>query len=158
MFGREDVCRYLPWTPMDLDQARAKLEQRVRQTYIETDGDSLVLIAEESDAGRTVGEFMLRVKSLESRQGELGWSLHPDAQGRGFATEAAREMLRIGFDELALHRIVAGCDSRSTASLRVMQRLGMRREAEHVVYEFFKGEWASEIVCAMLESEWRAQV
>ena len=158
MFGREDVCRYLPWMPMDLDQARAKLEQRVQQTHIETDGDALVLIADESDSGRPVGEFMLRLKSLASRQGELGWSLHPDAQGRGFATEAAGEILRIGFDELGLHRIVAGCDSRNTASLRVMERLGMRREAEFVDYESLKGEWASEIVCAMLESEWRAQV
>jgi RimJ/RimL family protein N-acetyltransferase len=158
MFSREDVCRYLPWTPMDLDQAQAKLEQRVRQTHIETDGDAFVLIAEESDTGRTVGEFMLRLKSLASRQGELGWSLHPDAQGRGFATEAAREMLRIGFDELRLHRIVAGCDSRNTASLRVMERLGMRREAEFVDYEYVKGDWASESVCALLESEWRAQV
>ncbi len=158
MFAREDVCRYLPWAPMDLDEARAKLEQRVRQTRIETDGDALVLIADESDTGRTVGEFMLRLKSLASRQGELGWSLHPDAQGRGFATEAAREMLRIGFDELGLHRIVAGCDSRNTGSLRVMERLGMRREAEFVDYEYFKGEWASEIVCAMVGSEWREHV
>ena len=157
MFGREDVCRYLPWTPMDLDQARAKLEGRVLQTHIETDGDPLVLVAEEIDTGRPVGEFMLRLKSLESRQGEIGWSLHPDAQGRGLATEGAREMLRLGFDELGLHRIVAGCDSRNTASLRVMERLGMRREAEFIDSEYFKGEWASEIVCAMLESEWRAQ-
>ena len=121
MFGREDVCRYLPWTPMDLDRARAKLEQRMRQTRIETDGDPLVLIAVESDTERAVGEFMLRLKSLESRQAEIGWSLHPDAQGRGLATEGARELLRIGFDELGLHRIVAGCDSRNTASLRVME-------------------------------------
>ncbi len=157
MFGREDVCRYLPWSPMDRDQARAKLEQRIRQTHIETDGDPLVLVAEDIETGQAVGEFMLRLKSLESRQAEIGWSLHPDAQGRGFATEASREMLRIGFDELGLHRIVAGCDSRNAASLRVMERLGMRREAEFVDYEYFKGEWASEIVCAMLESEWRAR-
>ena len=35
MFSREDVCRYLPWTPMDIDQARAKLKQRVRQVHLE---------------------------------------------------------------------------------------------------------------------------
>jgi len=158
MFGREDVCRFLPWTPMDIYQAQAKLEQRVRQVHIETDGDPLVLIAEESDNGRPIGEFMLRLKSLESRQGEVGWSLHPDAQGRGFATEGARAMLRFGFDNLGLHRIVAGCDTRNAASLRVMDRLGMRREAAFVENEYSKGEWVSEIVCAMLESEWRAVV
>jgi RimJ/RimL family protein N-acetyltransferase len=157
MFGREDVCRYLPWMPMDIDRARAKLEQRLRQTRLEADGDPLILVAEESDTGRTVGEFMLRLKSVESRQGEIGWSIHPDFQGRGFATEGAREMLRLGFDDLGLHRIVAGCDPRNTASLRVMDRLVMRREAEFVDYEYLKGEWVSEIVCAILESEWRAR-
>ena len=157
MFSREDVCRYLPWMPMDIDQARAKLEQRMRQTHLEADGDPLVLVAEESDTEHQVGEFMLRLKSLESRQGEIGWSLHPDAQGRGYATEGAREMLRLGFEELGLHRIVAGCDTRNTASVRVMDRLGLRREAEFVDYEFLKGEWVGEIVSAMLESEWRAQ-
>jgi RimJ/RimL family protein N-acetyltransferase len=41
------------------------------------------------------------------------------------------------------------------ASLRVMERLGMRREAQFVENEFLKGEWIGEIVCAMLETEWR---
>ena len=157
MFGREDVCRYLPWMAMDVDQARAKLEQRLGQTHLDSDGDPLVLAAEEGVSGRMVGEFMLRLQSLESRQGEIGWSLHPDAQGRGFATEGARAMLRLGFEELGLHRIVAGCDQRNTASLKVMERLGMRREAQFVESEHLKGEWVSEIVSAMLESEWREQ-
>ncbi len=156
MFGREDVCRYLPWEPMDLDEARAKLERRVRQTQIEADGDPLLLAAVDEATGRMVGEFMLRLTSGQSRQGEIGWCIHPDVQGRGLATEGAREMLRLGFDDLGLHRIVAGCDPRNVASLRVMERLGMRREAQFVENEFLKGEWIGEIVCAMLEAEWRA--
>lgn len=157
MFGREDVCRYLPWPPMDIDQARAKLDQRFGQTHLETDGDPLVLAAVETATGRQVGEFMLRLKSVESRQGEIGWSLHPDAQGHGFATEGARELLRLGLDEAGLHRITAGCDSRNTASLRVMERIGMRREAEFVENEYLKGEWVGEIVCAILDTEWRSR-
>ena len=156
MFGREDVCRYLPWAPMDIDQARVKLEERLGQNHLDADCDPLILVAEELDTGRQVGEFMLRLMKLESGQGEIGWSVHPDAQGNGFATEGAREMLRLAFDEVGLHRIVAGCDSRNTASARVMDRLGMRREATFVESEYVKGEWVGEIVSAMLESEWRA--
>ena len=102
-----------------------------------------------------IGEFMLRLTSAESRQGEIGWSLHPDAHGRGLGTEGAREMLRLGFDELGLHRIVAECDPRNDASIRVMERLGMRREAHHLESEFLKGEWVGSYVCALLEDEWR---
>ena len=157
MYGREDVCRYLPWEAMDVDQARAKLEQRVRQTRIETDGDPLVLAAVDTASGRIVGEFMLRLISSQSRQGEIGWSIHPDAQGRGLATEGGAEMLRLGFDGSGLHRIVAGSDPRNVASIRVMERLGMHREALFTESEFRKGEWADDAIYAILESEWRSR-
>jgi len=157
LFGREDVCRYLLWDAMDLDQARALLERRVRQTRIEAEGDAILLAAVETASGRMIGELMLRLTSAESLQGEVGWSLHPDVQGRGLATEGATELLRIGFDELGLHRIVAEADSRNIGSIRVMEKLGMRREALFVEAELFKGEWAGDVIYAILASEWRAR-
>ena len=65
-------------------------------------------------------------------------------------------MLRIGFEELGLHRIAGRLDARNEASARVLERLGMRREAHLVENEFVKGEWTDELVYAMLEQEWRA--
>jgi len=106
----------------------------------------------EASASELVG-YRSRVFELSSPL----WSLHPDAQGRGLAIEGAREMLRLGFDELGLHRIMAACDPRNVAYLRVMEHLGMRREAEFVDHEFLKGEWIGEIVCAVLEAEWRLE-
>lgn len=157
MFGREDVCRYLPWPPMDLEGARAKVAQRMGQTTIGPEVGGMVLAAVERATGRAVGEFMLRLTSAESRQGEVGWSLHPDAHGRGLGTEGAREMLRVGFDELGLHRIAAECDPRNLASIRVMEKLGMRREADLVENALLKGEWVGSTIFALLESEWGAR-
>jgi RimJ/RimL family protein N-acetyltransferase len=157
MFGREDVCRYLRWDPMDIEAARALLERRVKQTGFGIPGQGLLLAAEERETGRMIGEYMLQLTDEESHQGEIGWSFHPDAQGRGFATEGARAVLRLGFEELGLHRIEAETDARNTASLRLMERLGMRREAHFVEDEYLKGEWTDTIVCALLEWEWRAQ-
>jgi RimJ/RimL family protein N-acetyltransferase len=142
---------------MDIDAARDLLERRVKQTRIENQGDGILLAVVETATGRMVGELMLQLTDAESRQGEIGWSLHPDAQGHGFATEAARELLRLGFEELGLHRIEAESDARNAASLRVMERLGMRQEALFVEDEFLKGEWTDSVVCAILESEWRDQ-
>jgi len=155
MFGREEMCRYLPWPPMDLAAARAKLEQRLLQTRIAAEGDPIVLAAVEASTGRHVGEFMLRLNSAPNLLGEIGWSVHPAGQGRGLATEGAREMLRLGFGELGLHRIIAGSDARNVASVRVMEHLGMRREAEFVENELIKGEWLTEVIFAILASEWR---
>jgi RimJ/RimL family protein N-acetyltransferase len=154
MFGREDVCRYLPWPPMDAERAQAKLAQRLRQTSLEKDGDPLVLLGVETATGKPVGEFMLRLTSVHSRQAEIGWSVHPDFQGRGLATEGARRMLALAFEDVGLHRVYAGCDPRNVASLRVMEHLSMRREAELVESELVRGEWVSEVVCAILETEW----
>jgi RimJ/RimL family protein N-acetyltransferase len=156
MFGREDVSRYLNWEPMDRERAGDLLERRMHQSSMEKAGEGLGLVLEERPSGRFVGEVILRWLSEESRQGEIGWSLHPDAQGKGYATEAARELLRLGFEDLGLHRIIAECDPRNVGSIRVMERLGMRREADHVDAMWLKGEWVGSVVYAILEDEWRA--
>ena len=157
MFGREDVSRYLNWEPMDRQRAAALLERRVTQTTIAKEGEGIALALEERATERFVGEVVLRLTNEESRQGEIGWSLHPDAQGKGYATEAARELLRLGFEDMGLHRIVAECDPRNEASIRVMERLGMRRESHHLESMWLKGEWVGSIEYAMLEGEWRAE-
>ena len=106
---------------------------------------------------RLIGEFMLRVTDEANRQGEIGWTIHPDQQGHGYATEGAREMLRLGFDELGLHRIVGRRGPAERGSLRIMEKLGMRLEAEHRDTLFLKGEWVGATVYAMLEDEWRSR-
>jgi RimJ/RimL family protein N-acetyltransferase len=65
-------------------------------------------------------------------------------------------MLRLGFEELGLHRIMGRIDARNEPSARVLERLGMRREAHMLENEFVKGEWTDEVVYALLEHEWRA--
>jgi RimJ/RimL family protein N-acetyltransferase len=156
MFGDADVSRYLHWQPMDLEQARAKVEQRLRQASIGADSHALVLAAIEAASGQYVGEMMLAIRSAEHLQGEIGWSMHPAFHGRGFATEGAREMLRVGFEVLGLHRIAAECDPRNGASIHVMEKLGMRREADLVESELVKGEWVGTTIFGLLQSEWRA--
>lgn len=81
----------------------------------------------------------------------------PDYQGLGLATEGAAELLRIGFDGLRLHRLCGRCDARNQASARLMERLGMRKEAHLVQNERVKGEWTDELVFAILAEEWRAR-
>jgi RimJ/RimL family protein N-acetyltransferase len=82
--------------------------------------------------------------------------LHPDHHGQGYGREAAVEVLRLGFEGLGLHRIIGRCDAHNHASARLLERLGMRREAHFRENEFFKGEWADEYVYALLANEWQA--
>lgn len=152
----EGTARYLYNAPLDLDATRALLERRKALTAIDEEHDGLLLAAVLKETGTLIGHVNLEVKSREHHQGEIGYVLHPDHQGHGYATEAAAVMLRLGFEELNLHRIVGRLDARNAASARVLERLGMRLEAHLRENEFVKGEWVSELIYAVLASEWRS--
>lgn len=62
---------------------------------------------------------------------EIGWRLAPEFWGKGYVTEAAREVLRFGFIEIGLHEIVSFTALGNTRSIAVMERIGMQREPEN---------------------------
>ena len=157
MHRRADVARYLYWEPHDLAQTREWLAHRVNQTRLDHVTDMIALAVQRRDTDEVIGWANLRLVSAEHSQGELGYVLHPDHQGRGFATEVAIALLRLGFEGAELHRICARCDGRNAASARVMERAGMRREAHLRENEFVKGEWTDELVYALLAKEWSAR-
>lgn len=153
-----EVARFLYDEPRDRAATAEVLARRVARPTIEREGDILVLAVElrgEDRAGGTViGDVNLAWHSEANRQGEFGFVFNPAFHGNGYAGEAAVEMLRLGFGQLGLHRIVGRCDGRNTASARLLARLGLRREAHFVQNEFVKGEWCDEVVFAMLAREW----
>ncbi|GAB3960344.1 GNAT family protein [Actinoallomurus acanthiterrae] len=155
--SRPEVTRYLLFDARDRDQVRQSLRERLRSTTLDDEDDSLALAVVLPDTGKVIGDVVLFWTSREHRQGEIGYIFHPDHGGKGYATEAAQVMLRLGFEELGLHRIVGRLNGRNTASARVLERLGMRREAHLRHARTLKGEWADEVVYAMLEEEWRAR-
>lgn len=154
--SRPDVARYLLWDARDRSQSAQSLELKTGQRAITAEGQSLVLAAAEGGTGRVIGEVSLHWLSREHQQGEIGFTFNPAFHGRGLATEAAQVALTLGFGGLGLHRIIGRCDARNGPSARLMERLGMRREAHFVHDEIFKGEWGDEFVYAMLDHEWRA--
>jgi RimJ/RimL family protein N-acetyltransferase len=152
--SRPDVARYLYWEPRDRDTSATFLDKKTTRTALHDEGDALDLAVTLRDTGDLIGSCLLIWTSRQHRQGELGYILHPDHHGHGYATEASRAMLRLGFADLGLHRITGRLDALNTASARVLEKLGMRREATLIDNEFVKGAWASEAIYAILETEW----
>nr|WP_203606464.1 GNAT family N-acetyltransferase [Streptomyces sp. SID11385] len=99
------------------------------------------------------GEVSLNLRDTRARQAEIGWSLHPGAAGRGYATEAARALAHLAFTVLGVHRLYARVDAENTASFRVCERLGMRREAHLVENDLWEGRWGDEFVYGLLARE-----
>ncbi|MET1064811.1 MAG: GNAT family protein, partial [Arthrobacter sp.] len=86
----------------------------------------------------------LRTQRLVLRRFEAG----------GVASEAAEALLELGFGELGFHRIDANLDARNTASAALCKRLGMRLESTQVDKWHYRGQWATEVVYALLDDEW----
>jgi RimJ/RimL family protein N-acetyltransferase len=150
------VHKYLPMAPMDSETLLARLKDGPWSgSTLEKEGDALVLGVVLTATPQLVGEVMLRWLSEKDRCGELGYVFHPDHGGRGYATESAQAVLRLAFDELDLHRVIARINALNTPSVQLAERLGMRKEAHLVQSHWGADGWSDEVDFAILRSEWR---
>ena len=149
MRSREDVVRWLYFEPPVEAQTRDWLDGVLARPP-ET---GTPLAVELRESGELVGHVTLTVDAA-NRQGEIGFIFHPDHQGHGYATEAARALIDYAFEHYDLHRICGRLEPRNVASARVLEKLGMRREALLIENEWVKGEWQSEAIYALLAREW----
>jgi RimJ/RimL family protein N-acetyltransferase len=117
--------------------------------------------------GVVIGDLMVAVEDAWAQaevvahaqdvQAELGWCFAPEHGGRGYASEAVTELLRLGFDDLGLRRVRAECFAANEASWRLMERVGMRRESHARRDSLHRsGEWMDGYTYALLAEEWRA--
>jgi RimJ/RimL family protein N-acetyltransferase len=155
--SREDVCRYLLFEPRTRDEVAEKVAKHAVATTLQKDGDYLQLALElpatADTPARVIGDSYFTLSNLENSRGEIGWSLHPDFAGHGYASEAARAVLDIAFGTIRLHRVYAELDPRNGASIALCKRLGMREEAFFVKDLWFRGDWADTGMYAILRDE-----
>ena len=150
-----EVVRYQSFPPRSLAesfdyivQSRATAREVPRRVF-----DLAVVLRDER---RLVGRCGLKVTDAEQREGMLWYILHPGYWGRGIIPEAARALLGFGFGELGLHRIIIDCEPENLASIRVAEKLDMRREAHFVENAWIKGRWTDSLIFALLDREWTA--
>ena len=151
-----DVARYQSWTSYSREEGEAFL---ARQRVLEpgTPGEWTQIALERREAPGLIGDCALKVQGDDPRQAEIGFSLAPAWQGRGYGAEAVAALLDHLFGTLGLHRVIAVTDAENAASAALLERAGMRREGHLVENVWFKGAWGSEYLYAVLEREWRAR-
>lgn len=151
LYSRPDVARYLLDEPWTAEVTHDKLAERLAKTDIDGETSALALVIEHG--GAAIGDVALWLTDHEHRQGEIGWVLDPAHGGQGFASEAVRVVLALGFGHYRLHRVTAQMDARNSASAALARRVGFRLEAHHVQDWFSKGEWTDTLIFARLASE-----
>ena len=142
-----EVSRFQSFEPRSLEDARAFVRDAAESGWCQ--------LGMRIDSGSTlVGDLGFRLSSDPSPQAEIGVTLAPEHQGHGLALEALRALLGHLFAERGVHRAFASIDPRNEPSLVLFERVGMRQEGHHRQSVWFKGEWADDVVFAVLKSEW----
>ena len=150
-----DIARYQSWDGYTLAEGNA-LVKEMRALRPGIPGKWYQFALENDATGDLVGDLAAHVNPAEQRELEVGFTLAPEHQGKGYATEALSGLLGYAFDTLAMHRVIAVTDALNQSAAALLGRVGMRREAHFRENVFFKGSWGSEFVFAILASEWSA--
>ncbi len=149
-----DVARYQSWEfPYTPDQAAAFLRE-MELTQAGTPGNWYQLAVERQSQPGLIGDCAFQVLADDERQAQIGFTFSPAYQKQGYATEAVTGLLSHLFGVMCLHRVTATCDIENKASARLLERVGMRREAQFIENVWFKGAWGSEYAYALLHNEW----
>jgi RimJ/RimL family protein N-acetyltransferase len=151
--GLSGVARYLYRPPYTRRRCEELVAERASNTAWRSDGDKLAFAVCRQGRSGVMGEVTLGLASAHAHQAEIGWVLNPVYEGLGYATEAARAVSALAFDVLGVHRLFARLDAENAASVKVCERLGMRREAHLVENDRDGDRWGSEYVYAALAHE-----
>ncbi len=148
-----EVARYQPWvTPYTVTDATELIGDMVQpdptspgwfQYGIELRGSGTLI----GDLGVNLGENLM--------QAEIGFTLDPAYQGKGYGTEAVRGILDHLFTVQGLHKVSAEADARNTASTRLLERAGFQPEGCRRAHSYLKGEWTDDVVFGLLAQEWQ---
>ena len=154
--GNLESSGFQSFSPESYEDVVKFVESRLAEQLKEPRGFfDLVLCLKDTD--EMVGAIGIYLDA-DRRQAELGYNLKKRFWHNGYATEAAKGFLRFGFLGLDLHRITARCDDMNAASYRVMERIGMRREAHFIKAEyttvFGRKGWRSTYHYAILQKEY----
>lgn len=150
-----EVARYQLYEPRTREQVAEKSADWATANTLAKNDDYLQLALDLD--GRVIGSIYFVLKRVDDELAEIGWALHRDFHGKGYAFEAASATLDLAFSTIGLHRVTAELDPRNTPSIALCKRLGMREEALFIEDMMFKGAWADTGVYAVLGREWLAR-
>jgi [ribosomal protein S5]-alanine N-acetyltransferase len=152
-----------PWEPSRPESFYTAEEQgrllREEQASMEAGRSLRLWLRKPDDAeGRIIGAVALSNIVRGSFQScHLGYKLDVAETGQGYMTEALRELIRIAFEELRLHRIEANIMPRNQASLQVVERLGFLPEGLAKQYLYINGVWEDHLHMTLLHPNWQPE-
>jgi RimJ/RimL family protein N-acetyltransferase len=148
-----EVTRFMFYGPRTAEDTRAYLERMLASQREEPRMVWELAVVQVVD-GRLVGACDLTLETADVA--DLGFVFSRDVWGLGYATEAARAMVRAGFEQLGVSRVFSTCDVANRASARVLEKAGLQHEAVLEQHTFAKNQWWTSFLYAVGRAEWAA--
>lgn len=146
-----NTVRFMEWGPNTPEVSRERLRLTLAE-QAQWPRREVNLAAELSASGRVIGSVRL---GLDGHAGaDLGYVFGSSWWGAGYGYEAAAAVVGAAFGKLDLHRVWATCDARNDASIRLLEKLGMRREATMLQDRRVRDGWRNTHLYALLSDEW----
>lgn len=152
--GDDRVTSWLSFDSRDRATAEKGLTAIIERAAQEERPDYLLAITRRDD-DRVVG--FARLGPTGVKAAHLGYAIHADHWGHGYATDVSRVMLRFAFGPLGLHRVSAAIGPENEASIAVVKRLGFSYEGRIRHHVFTNGDWRDSLLYSLLESEFAEQ-
>jgi RimJ/RimL family protein N-acetyltransferase len=150
--GHPQVNLYQSWQPDSLEEVQSFIDSMV-PLELGTPGWYQIGIEHKGD-GILLGDCGIHIIETDPRIVELGITIAPAHQCKGYAREALRAVLNLLFSS-GKHRVFASVDPLNLPSMALLEKIGMRKEGHFVQSLWFRDRWTDDVVFAMLASEWR---
>ncbi len=150
----KEANQYQGWIPENMNDAEAFIAKVANEINVPDTWFQLVLI--EQASMRMIGDIGLHFFDSDNQQVEIGCTIDKLYQGKGLATEALDAVVDYLFTILNKHRIITSIDPANSSSIRLVERLGFRKEAHFVQSLLINGQWMDDVVFALLQKEWKA--
>lgn len=150
-----EVYKYQSWVPESLESIRDfAISNSTAPSFQPGTWTQLALVKEVDDV--LVGDLAICLKD-DGAQAEIGFSIMPEYQGKGYALEAVKCLLTHLFYNVGLHRIFASVDPDNNRSIQLLNKLGFRLEARFLKSYLMRGTWYDDCIYGLLEEEWKAK-
>ena len=146
-----EVYKYQGWEPQSVDDA----EKFILKHNTMKSGGWMQLAIRLKDDRKLIGDCGMHFIDDDFKQIEIGFSLSPPFHGKGYASEAVTCLIDYIFTTLKSHRVYGSCDPDNLSSIKLLTRIGMRKEAHLKGSLWFKGRWADDVIYAILDHEWQ---
>jgi RimJ/RimL family protein N-acetyltransferase len=146
------INKYQGWIPETIEDVEVFIDKISKQINIPETWFQFVIVDKETK--KIVGDLGIHFIDTANQQTEIGCTLNKDFQNKGFATEALKKVIEYLFNELNKHRITASIDPDNKYAIRLVERLGFRKEAHFIESLFINGKWVDDLIYALIEKDW----